>query len=79
MQGQLTDILDFLHQHGILGWFHYKFIEASSKMALFVPLGIVSALAFPEKRWWQVRGFPAVWNWASSCFFTTALQALWTS
>jgi glycopeptide antibiotics resistance protein len=57
VQGQLADILDFLHRHGIPGWFNYKFIEASANVALFVPLGSVSALAFPDKRWWQVVAF----------------------
>lgn len=57
VQGLLSDTLDFLHRRGIPRWFNYKFIEASANVALFVPLGFVSALAFPEKRSWQIGAF----------------------
>lgn len=57
VQGQLTDVLNFLHRHGIPRWFNYRFVEASANVALFMPLGIVSTLAFEEKRWWQVGAF----------------------
>lgn len=57
VSGQLTAILHFLHGHGIPGWFTYKFVEAAANVVLFVPVGFVSALAFPEKRWWQVGAF----------------------
>jgi glycopeptide antibiotics resistance protein len=57
VQGQLAHILRSLHDRGIPRWFNYKFIEASANVALFVPFGVVSALAFPEKRWWQVGAF----------------------
>ena len=57
IQGQLANILSFLHRQGIPRWFNYKFIEASANIALFVPLGFVATLAFPAKRWWQVGAF----------------------
>ncbi|MDT0193813.1 VanZ family protein [Arthrobacter sp. AB6] len=57
MAGTLAGILDFLHRHGIPAWFNYKFVEASANVGLFVPLGIVSSLAFPNKCWWQVGAF----------------------
>ncbi|MGX1159825.1 VanZ like protein [Arthrobacter sp. SLBN-100] len=57
VQGQLASVLYFLQLHGIPRWFNYKFIEASANIALFVPLGFVIALSFPEKRWWQVGAF----------------------
>lgn len=57
VQGQLAAVLDYLHRHGIPAWFNYKFVEASANVALFVPLGIVGSLAFPDKCWWQVGAF----------------------
>lgn len=57
VQSQLADILQFLHRHGIPTWFNYRFIEASANVLLFVPLGIVSSLSFPEKQWWHIATF----------------------
>lgn len=54
IEGQLSETLRFLHAHGIPNWFSYKFVEAAANVALFIPLGMVSALAFPEKRWWRI-------------------------
>ena len=57
VQGDLARILKFLHTHGIPAWFIYKFVEASANVVLFVPLGAVARLAFPDKRWWQIGAF----------------------
>jgi glycopeptide antibiotics resistance protein len=57
VQGDLARILKFLHAHGIPAWFNYKFVEASANIVLFIPLGAVARLAFPDKRWWQVGAF----------------------
>lgn len=57
VQGQLGGILQFLHRHGMPHWFGYKFVEASANVALFIPMGFVSALAFPRKCWWQIAAF----------------------
>lgn len=54
VQGQLASVLQFLHRHGISAWFNYRFVEAAANVALFVPLGTVSSLAFPRKQWWQI-------------------------
>lgn len=54
VQGQLADVLEFLHAHGIPPWFNYQFVEASANVALFIPLGAVAAMAFPKKPWWQI-------------------------
>ncbi|MGF9648050.1 VanZ family protein [Pseudarthrobacter oxydans] len=54
VQNQLAAALEILRRHGIPSWFNYKFVEASANIVLFVPLGVVSSLAFPTKRWWQV-------------------------
>ncbi|MDR6414885.1 VanZ family protein [Pseudarthrobacter sulfonivorans] len=48
VQGHLTSILKFLHAHGFPAWFNYQFVEASANVMLFVPLGAVTALAFPK-------------------------------
>lgn len=54
VQGQLTGVLDILHRFGVPGWLNYTFVEAAANVLLFVPLGIVSSLAFPKKYWWQI-------------------------
>lgn len=57
VSGQLTAVLHFLHGLGLPGWFNYTFVEAAANVVLFVPVGFVSRLAFPEKRWWQIGAF----------------------
>jgi glycopeptide antibiotics resistance protein len=57
VQSELASILSFLHKHGIPRWFNYKFVEAAANVVLFIPLGIVASLAFPQRRWWQVGAF----------------------
>lgn len=57
VQGQLADILRFLHAQGIPRWFNYKFIEASANVALFVPFGFAGAVGFSEKRGWRIGAF----------------------
>ncbi|WP_285249772.1 VanZ family protein [Pseudarthrobacter sp. fls2-241-R2A-168] len=57
VSGQLTAVLNFLHGHGVPGWFDYKFVEAFANVVLFVPVGFVSSLAFRAKRWWQIGAF----------------------
>jgi glycopeptide antibiotics resistance protein len=52
-QGGIASVLDFLHHHGIPAWINYSFLEKSANVALFIPFGIASSLAYPEKRWWQ--------------------------
>lgn len=54
---QLASVLISLHHHGIPRWFNYNFVEASANVALFIPVGFVAALAFPNKRWWQIGAF----------------------
>lgn len=57
IQGLLARILRFLHSYGIPDWFSYRLIEASANIALFVPIGLISSLAFPQKSWWQIGAF----------------------
>ncbi|MEW1982992.1 VanZ family protein [Pseudarthrobacter oxydans] len=56
-QGQLAALLKFLHRHGIPTWLNYTFVEASANVALFVPVGLVSSLAFPSWPWWKIGAF----------------------
>lgn len=57
IQGLLARILRFLYLNGIPDWFSYKFIEASANVALFIPMGFISSLAFPVKAWWKIGAF----------------------
>ena len=57
VSGQLASMLNFLHSHGIPRWLNYNFVEASANIGLFIPVGLVAALAFPSKRWWQIGAF----------------------
>ncbi|WP_104044942.1 VanZ family protein [Arthrobacter sp. ZGTC412] len=57
VQNQLASVLQFLHRRGIPGWFNYQFVEASGNVALFIPLGFISSLAFREKQWWRIGAF----------------------
>ena len=57
LQGRLAAVLKFLHRHGIPLWFNYQFVEASANVALFVPLGMASSLAFPPWRLWRIGVF----------------------
>ena len=64
VQGQLADVLKFLHAHGIPAWFNYQFVEAAANVALFIPFGAVASLAYPKKYVWQIGIFGLI---ASSC------------
>lgn len=57
VSGELSAVLHFLHVHGVPSWFNYTFVEAAANLVLFVPVGFVSRLAFPEKHWWQIGAF----------------------
>ncbi|MGO4234680.1 VanZ family protein [Pseudarthrobacter sp. YAF2] len=57
LSGQLSSVLYFLHHHGIPRWFNYNFVEASANVGLFLPVGFVAALAFTNKKWWQIGAF----------------------
>lgn len=57
VSGQLAIVLNFIHHHGIPRWFNYDFVERSANVGLFLPVGFVGALAFPNKKWWQIGAF----------------------
>lgn len=57
VQRQLASMLKFLHRHGIPVWFNYQSMEASANVGLFIPLGFISLLAFPDKAWWRIGAF----------------------
>ena len=60
VRGELAGFLFVIHALGIPGWVNYSFIEAAANVALFVPLGVVSSQAFPDKRLWQLGAFGLV-------------------
>jgi VanZ family protein len=51
---RLSAVLKYLHGHGVPAWFDYHFVEASANVAMFVPLGILAAMALPTKTWWRL-------------------------
>ena len=57
VQGQIAALLFLIHDLGVPSWIGYGFIEAFANVALFVPLGVVAALAFPGRPWWQLGAF----------------------
>lgn len=57
VSSELAAFLKTIHSLGFPRWFNYAFVEATANVVLFVPLGCVAALAFPDKRWWQVTAF----------------------
>ena len=57
VQGQVAGFIFFVHALGVPSWIGYGFIEAAANVVLFVPLGVVAALAFARKRWWQIGAF----------------------
>lgn len=54
LHGFLEAALKYLHSHGVPGWFNYHLIEASANVAMFIPFGILIAMALPAKAWWQL-------------------------
>lgn len=56
VQKQLAAFLVLIHILGAPAWIDYGFVEAAANVALFVPLGVLAALVFQNKRWWQIGG-----------------------
>lgn len=57
VSAELAAFLTAIHSMGFPRWINYAFVEAAANVALFIPLGTVAALAFPNKRWWQAAAF----------------------
>lgn len=57
IQGTLATVLNFLHRQGVPPWFDYHVVESSANVAMFIPLGIFAAMAFPTGAWWVLTGF----------------------
>ena len=54
VQGQIAGFLFLIHALGAPAWLGYGLVEASANVALFVPVGIMAAPAFPLRPWWQI-------------------------
>lgn len=54
IQGEIAGFLFLIHKLGVPAWIGYWFIEASANVVLFVPLGVLAALAYPAKLWWRI-------------------------
>jgi VanZ family protein len=57
VQGQIAGFLFLIHALGVPAWIGYGFVEASANVVLFLPLGVLAALALPTKPWWQIGAF----------------------
>lgn len=57
VRGEIAGFLFLIHSLGVPGWIGYGSVEAFANVAIFVPLGVLAALAFPKKPWWQVGAF----------------------
>ncbi|WP_284983033.1 VanZ family protein [Arthrobacter sp. efr-133-TYG-118] len=57
--GDLSVLLDLLHQNGIPEWINYGFVEASANVLLFAPAGLLLAFSLRRKRWWQLLALGA--------------------
>ena len=57
VQGQIAGFLFLVHTLGVPAWIGYGLVEASANVALFIPLGVIAALALPRKTWWQIGAF----------------------
>jgi glycopeptide antibiotics resistance protein len=55
--GLLTGFFIVIHRLGIPGWINYTLLEAAANVALFLPVGAVASLAFPNKRHLQLAAF----------------------
>ena len=57
VQVHIAVLLFLIHVLGVPSWIDYEFVEAAANVILFVPLGVLVALAFPRKLWWQIGAF----------------------
>jgi len=53
ISGTLTQVIGWLHEHGMPWYIGYNKIEFAANIALFAPLGYVIASAWARK-WWHV-------------------------
>lgn len=56
IQNRLATALNYLHELGVPRWVNYQFVEASANVAMFIPLGILVAMALPTRPWWLLFG-----------------------
>jgi hypothetical protein len=48
----VKEVLDDLHARGIALWIDFLTIEFLANIAMFVPLGLLTALVLDRRRWW---------------------------
>lgn len=51
-ESAIDELLWALHRHGLPTWFGYRKLEFSANVAMFVPLGLLIALALPRRLVW---------------------------
>ncbi len=52
LDSYLDAVLRRLHAHGVPSFVDYDFVEFTSNIAFFVPLGFLAAFFLPYRRWW---------------------------
>jgi len=51
-RGLLDRVIDKLHENGVPSFVDYGVIEALANVALFIPVGLLIAIAVPKSIWW---------------------------
>ena len=52
IDGTLLRVLGWLHGVGLPGWIAYDQVELAANIALFVPVGLLTALELRRRPWW---------------------------
>lgn len=52
IDGTLLQVLGWLHGAGLPGWIGYDQVEVAANIALFVPVGLLTALELRRRPWW---------------------------
>ena len=60
IQGTLSAFFIYIHNHGFPAWLDYQVVESTANVAMFIPLGLLIALALSQKAWWLQAGFGAL-------------------
>lgn len=53
-RNDLVNLLDKLHERGLPGLIDYRFVEFTSNVTLFIPVGFIASLLLPRRAWWLV-------------------------
>ncbi|MFF2843303.1 VanZ family protein [Paenarthrobacter sp. NPDC057981] len=54
VQGTLRSLLRYLYSYGWPTWISYALLEAAANVAMFVPFGVITAKALPDRPGWSL-------------------------